>query len=284
MTKKQNNKNVMKLISGCLLMYGFFSMPMLHAAENTESSADESYPDKFKVSLGSYFLQDTNTDVSINSSVGNIGTTINMERDLGTDDRLSVPRLDGYYRFTDKHRLDFAWTNVKREGTKTIVLEIDVGDETFVSSDVIASKVDTTFFKLAYAYSFYKSPKVELSFIAGLNLLDYSVVMDNKTSGRVETADVTVPLPVFGMSMDYTIAPRWLVHFKMETFYLEYDDKIRGSLMDAGLGLEYRVLKNMGLGIDISRFALDAKVDTSSYSGSVTDLYRGINLYVSAYF
>ena len=284
MTKRQNNKNVMKLISCCLLMYGFLSMPMLQAAENTESSADESYPDRFKISLGSYFIQDTNTEVSVNSSVGNIGTTINMERDLGTDDRLSVPRLDGYYRFNDKHRLDFAWANVKREGTRTIALNIEIGDETFVASDVIASKVDTTFFKLAYAYSFYKSPKVELSLIAGLNLLDYSLVVDDKTSGRVETADVTLPLPVFGMSMDYTIAPRWLVHFKMETFYLEYDDKIRGSLIDAGLGLEYRVLKNMGLGIDFSRFALDAKVESSSYTGGVTDLYRGINLYVSAYF
>lgn len=284
MTKRQNNKSVMKLIPCCVLMYGFFSMPMLQAAEIAESSADESYPDKFKISLGSYFVHDTNTVVSINGSVGNIGTAIDMERDLGTDDRLSVPRLDGYYRFNDKHRLDFAWANIKREGTRTIALQIDIGDETFNANDVIASKVDTTFLKLAYGYSFYKSPKVELTFIAGLNMLDYSLVMDNKTSGRVETADVTVPLPVFGISMDYTIAPRWLVHFKFETFYLEYDDKIRGSLVDAGLGLEYRVLKNMGLGIDFSRFALDAKVNSSSYTGGVTDLYRGINLYVSAYF
>ena len=284
MTKRQNNKNVMKLISCCVLMYGFFSMPMLQAAENTASAADESYPDKFKISLGSYFIQDTNTEISVNSSVGNIGTIINMERDLGTDDRLSVPRLDGYYRFNDKHRLDFGWTNVKREGTRTIALEINIGDETFVANDVVASKVDTTFFKLAYGYTFYKSSKVELSFIAGLNLLDYSLVVDDITSGRVETAEVTVPLPVFGLSMDYAIAPRWLVHFKMETFYLEYDDKIRGSLVDAGLGLEYRVLKNMGLGIDLTRFALDATVESSSYTGGVADLYRGVNLYVSAYF
>jgi len=284
MTKRQNNKNVMKLISCCVLMYGFFSMPMIQAAENSASAEDESYPDKFKISLGSYFVQDTNTEVSVNSSVGNIGTIINMERDLGTDDRLSVPRLDGYYRFNDKHRLDFGWTNVKREGTRTIALEINIGDETFVANDVVASKVDTTFFKLAYGYTFYKSSKVELSFIAGLNLLDYSLVVDDITSGRVETAEVTVPLPVFGLSMDYAIAPRWLVHFKMETFYLEYDDKIRGSLVDAGLGLEYRVLKNMGLGIDLTRFALDATVESSSYTGGVADLYRGVNLYVSAYF
>ena len=284
MTKKQNNKNVMKLISGCLLMYGFFSMPMLQAAENTESSQDESYPDKFKILFGSYFVADTSTEVSVNGTVGNIGTTIDMQRDLGADDRLSVPRIDGYYRFNYKHRIEFSWFNIERKGTKTISIDIDVGDENFLASEVIDSKVDTTFLKLAYGYSFYKSPKVELSFIAGLNLLDYSVVLDNKTTGKVERADVTAPLPVFGLSMDYTISPRWLVHYKVETFYIELGSEIRGSLLSAELGVEYRLFKNMGLGLAINRFALDAKVNTSSYSGGVTDLYRGSNLYVSAYF
>ena len=284
MTKRQNNKSVMKLISCCLLMYGFLSMPMLQAAENTESSADESYPDKFKILLGAYIVDDTNTEVAINSPIGNIGTTINMQRDLGADDKLSVPRLDGYYRFNDKHRLDFSWFNVAREGTKTTTFEIKVGDETFAVNDVVVSKVDTTFLKLAYGYSFYKSPKVELSFIAGLNMLDYSVVVDNQTTGRVEAADVTAPLPVFGLSMAYAISPRWLVHYKVETFYIELDNEIRGSLLNTELGVEYRLFKNMGLGLGLSRFALDAKVNTSSYSGSLADLYRGANFYVSAYF
>lgn len=284
MTKRENNKNVLKVISSCLLMYGLLSMPTLQAAESTESSPDESYPDKFKISLGAYIVEDTDTEVAINSDIGNIGTTINMERDLGTDDNLSVPRVDGYYRFNDKHRLDFSWFNIKRKGTKTTSIEIKVGDETFAATDVVASEVDTTFLKLAYGYSFYKSPKVELSLIAGLNLLDYSIVLDNKTTGRVEKADVTAPLPVFGLIMDYTISPRWLVHYKVETFYIELDNEIRGSLLNAELGVEYRLFKNMGLGLGISRYALDAKVNTSSYSGSVTDLYRGLNLYVSAFF
>ena len=238
MTKKQNNKSVMKFISCCLLMYGFLSMPMLQAAENAESLPDERYPDKFKILLGSYLIQDTNTEISINSSTGNIGTVIDMERDLGTEDRLSVPRIDGYYRFNDKHRLNFGWFNIKRQGTTTTSIDITIGDEVFLSNSVVESIVDTTFLKLAYAYSFYKSPKVELSFIAGLNLMDYSVVVDNKTSGRVVTADATATLPVLGMSMSYAISPRWLVHYKFETFYIELDNEIRGSLLDAELGVE----------------------------------------------
>ena len=284
MTKKQNNKSVMKFISCCLLMYGFLSMPMLQAAENAESLPGERYPDKFKILLGAYYVEDTNTEVSINSSIGNIGTTIDMERDLGTEDRLSVPRIDGYYRFNDKHRINFSWFDISRSGTTTTDIDITVGDETFVSNSVIDSKVDTTFLKLAYAYSFYKSPKVELSLIAGINLLDYSLILNNRTDGTVEYADVTAPLPVFGLSMDYVISPRWLVHYRVETFYIELDDTIRGSLFDAELGVEYRVLKNMGIGFGFNRFALDAKVKSSSYKGGIADLYRGFNLYVSAYF
>lgn len=282
MTKK-NNKILIQVISSCLFLYSLFSIPLLQAAENTESP-DKVYPDKFKILFGAYFVADTNTEVAINSSIGNIGTTVDMERDLGTDDNLSVPRIDGYYRFNDQHRLEFGWFNIKRKGTKVTTLEIDIGDETFLASSDIATKVDTSFLKLAYAYSFYKSPKVELSFIAGLNVLDYSLSVNNRTNSTVETAEVTAPLPIFGMSMDYAIAPDWLVHFKFETFYIELEDKIRGSLFNSELGFEYRVLDNMGVGLGFNRFALDAKVKSSSYSGGVADLYRGINLYVSAYF
>jgi len=283
MIKKQNSKIKKQFISCCFLLLGFLSTSLLQAEENSESS-DSAYPDKFKIQLGAYYVEDTNTEVSINSSIGGIGTTIDMERDLGTEDRLSVPRIDGYYRFNDKHRINFSWFDISRSGTTTTNIDITVGDETFVSNSVVDSKVDTTFLKLAYAYSFYKSPKVELSLIAGINLLDYSLVLNNITDGTVESADVTAPLPVFGLSMDYAISPRWLVHYRVETFYIEIDDKIRGSLFDAELGVEYRVLKNMGIGFGFNRFALDAKVKSSSYSGGVADLYRGFNLYVSAYF
>ena len=284
MMKRQNNKSVMKLISCCLLLYGFFAMSLLQAEEFAELSPDKVYPDKFKILFGSYFIEDTNTKVAINSSVGNIGTTIDMQRDLGTEDRLSVPRIDGHYRFNDKHRINFSWFDISRSGTTTTAIDITVGDETFVSNSVVDSKVDTTFLKLAYAYSFYKSPKTELSIIAGINLLDYSLILNNRTNGRVEAADVTAPLPVFGLSMDYAISPRWLVHYRVETFYIELDDKIRGSLLDSQLGVEYRWFKNIGIGLGFNHFALDVKVKSSSYNGGVADLYRGANLYISAYF
>ena len=284
MTEKQNNKIVRQVISCCLLLYGFFAMSLLHAEEIQEASPDKVYPDKFKILFGAYFIEDTNTKVAINSSVGNIGTSIDLERDLGTDGRLSVPRIDGYYRFNNKHRIEFGWFKVDRKGTKTTTLEIKVGDEIYSANSVIDTKIDTNFLKLAYAYSFYKSPKVELSLIAGLNLLDYSLSVNNRTSGRTEAADVTAPLPVFGLRMDYVITPRWLVHYKFQTLYIELDDNLSGSLVDAELGVEYRWFKNIGIGLGFNHFALDATVKSSSYNGAISDLYRGANLYVSAYF
>jgi len=276
------------------LFYGLFSISTVSAAKKLEVTSNETindqttvtpeYPDKFRIQLGSYFIRDTNTEVGVNSTIGNIGTVIDLERDLGTDDKLSIPKINAFYRFNDKHRIDFSWLEVDRKGTKSTALEFTVGDEIFAASSVVETEIKTKIYKLAYAYSFYRSPKVELSFSAGLNIMDYDVVLDNKTSGKLETAQVTAPLPVFGLLMDYAISPRWLVHFRFETFYIELNDKIRGSLIDSELGIEYRMFKHVGFGVGFNRFSVDAKVKSSKYTGGITDLYRGVNLYAAAYF
>jgi len=244
----------------------------------------KSYSDRFKIQIGSYYVKETNTEVSINSDIGGIGTTIDMKRDLGTDDQLTIPRIDGYYRFNDKHRIDFSWFQVARKGRKTIDIEILINGTTYAANSIVDSKIKTNFYKLAYAYSFYRSPKVELSFSAGLNILEYSLTIDNLSSGQKEAADVIAPLPVFGLRMDYALTPKWLIHYRFETFYIELSDEFRGSLIDSELGVEYRLLHNIGVGIGFTNFIVDAKVKSSSYTGGLNDLYRGVNVYASAYF
>ena len=278
------NNNLTRVFSCYLVLQFFFFIFPLHAQDQVGTSSNKTYPDKFKIQLGSYFIRDTNTEVGINSTVGNIGTTIELERDLGTDDTASIPRINGYYRFNNKHRIEYSWYEVDRKGTKTTSIEFTVDGEVFAASSLVETEIKSKFYEIDYAYSFYRSPEVELSFMAGLNIIDYSVRLNNKTSGKNEMAEVTAPLPVFGLLMDYNITPRWLVHFRFETFYIEINDKIRGSLINGELGTEYRLLKNVGLGIGLNRYTVDAKIKSSKYTGKITDIYRGINIYAAAYF
>ena len=242
------------------------------------------YPDRFMFRVGNYYLEDSSTAVSLNSSLGLLGTTIDFQRDLGGDQRTQVPRLAGYYRFTDKHRLDFGWFELERKGQRSLAIEIQFGDELIEIGNTVASVVDSTLFKLAYTYSFYRAPQVELGFTAGLHTMRYDVELHDLNDDTKETAAVTAPLPVFGLRMDYSITPRWVTRFTIESFYIEIDDTIRGSLLDLNLDLEYRLARNLALGLGAGRLAIDAQVSDDSYNGELNDLYRGFQVFAVAYF
>lgn len=293
---KKDKKSIHNIIIISFLLYSSISISLVQAVEKTEiASSDTSTlnpktvqnkikSEKFKIQIGAYSILDTSTKASINSSIGNIGTGIDMERDLGIDDNNIIPRIDMYYRFNDKHRIDFSWFNVDRSGTRTIGLEFKVGDQTFAANSVIETSIETSFYKLAYVYSFYRNEKVELAISAGLNIVEYDIELNDKTNNKFSAADVTAPLPVFGLRMDYAITPRWLVHYRLETFFIDIKDKFSGSLIDSAIGTEYRLFKNVGLGLELSSFIFDADVTSTKYTGGLTDSYNGINLYVAAYF
>ena len=89
------------------------------------AAADEeamvAFPDKWMIRLGAYIVDGSNTQFSINSDVGGLGTTIDYQRDLGGEDGDSIPRIDVYYRFNARHRIDFTSFSIERTGERAIV-------------------------------------------------------------------------------------------------------------------------------------------------------------------
>ena len=220
----------------------------------------------------------------MNSIAGGIGTRIDYGRDLDGDTSADAVRLRGYYRFNDRHRLAFGTTNIRRSGDKSLAIQIEFGDEVFERGDRVTSSIDMTLYKVAYAYSFYHTSKVELSVTGGLNVMRYAIELDSETDGDHDEGDVNAPLPVWGVGTRYWITPRWETHFNLETFYISIDETLRGSLLEMALGTEYRLFRNVGIGVGISQLALDAKVDADNYKGRVSENYRGATLFLSARF
>lgn len=254
------------------------------SAQESDSQPESAFPDKVWLSLGYMRLGDMSTDISLNNpGTGNIGTRIDYSRDLGGDSSADVGRLRGHYRFNDRHRLDFSVSGVNRSGDAVLGVEIRFGDEVFEANERVKSSIDTETFKLAYAYSFYHSPQVELSLAAGLHILRYDMKLTSTRDGDDARGDVTAPLPVWGMRSTYFITPRWQVNFGFETFYLELED-YSGSFLDTELETEYRLARNVGVGLGFTHLGLDLDADTSDFRGSVSDIYRGFELFVAVRF
>lgn len=274
---------VKKSIVTPALIAAVVSVSVFNNAVAEDNETGVAFPDKYMLRMGAYSIKRADTQFSVNTS-GGVGTSIDYQRDLGGDSSNSIPRIDAYYRFNDRHRIDFTTFNVDRKGTRTISLDLTIGEENYSANETIHSDIDYTLYKVAYSYSFYHTPKVELSLSAGINITTYDLAFSNDGGDKVESAGVTVPLPVFGLRVSYAITPKWSVHYITETFFIEFEDSVRGSLYNHEINTEYRVLNNLSLGAGFARFGTDIEVFDDDWKGSVSDNYQGFTLFGALYF
>ncbi len=138
-------------------------------------------------------------------------------------------------------------------------------------------------YKVGYAYSFYHSPKVELSLSAGLNITSYDLKFNDGTN-KVESADVTAPLPMFGLRMGYAITPKWSVEYVSEAFFIDIEDTLSGSLVSYELSTEYKLFKQFAIGAGLARLSTNVEINDDGWKGSVSDSYRGYRVFGTFYF
>ena len=273
-------------IKSVMISY-FLTIVAIAVIQGQANAADDktsyAFSDRWMFRLGAYVVDGASTQFSINSDVG-LGTSIDYERDLGGENSDTIPRIDAYYRFNERHRIDFTAFNVNRKGERTLAVELNIGDEVFRESETVFSEIDYTLYRLGYAYSFYHSPKVELSFSAGLNITDYELKFSDSTGAKLEKADVSVPLPMFGLRMGYAITPKWSVHYLSEAFFIEIDNALNGALLNYEISTEYRLFKHFALGVGIAGIGLDVDVNDDNWRGSVSDSYDGYNVFGTLYF
>jgi len=248
-----------------------------------EEAAAVAFPDTWMLRLGAYIVDDSNTTFSV-SSPALIGTVIDYQRDLGGESGDTIPRIDAYYRFNPRHRIDFTSFAIDRKGSRTLAIDITIEDQDYSFGETVNSDIKYSLYKLGYAYSFYHSPKVELSLSAGLNITSYDLSFANTAGDKIEAAGFTAPLPMFGLRMAYAITPKWSVRYISEAFFIDFEDTITGALVSYEISTEYKIFKNFAIGAGIARLGTSVEVNDDDYRGKVTDSYRGYTLFGTLYF
>lgn len=275
-----NNRRRQFIWFGILVMLQFcFIGAIKHA---TAASEGEVSPDRLKFRLSSYNVFDADTDIAVFSSSG-AGATVNFGDDLGGEKVVTIPRLDGYYRFNEYHRIDFTVFKTDRSGLEVLDLNVDLGEESYVIGDLLETDIKFSFLKLGYAYSFFHSPDVELSFTVGLNITEYDFSFGLENGGQSGSTGASAPLPTYGFRMAYNIDSNWSLYYVSETFFIHIDDELKGALLNYELDLEYRFDNSFVLGAGISRISADLDVSSSDWQGRLADSNRGLLIYLAYY-
>ncbi len=253
--------------------------------------ADPLWPvnQKFNISLGVFFL-DTDTTIRLDGDGGRIGNEVNFEKDLGlkADDRF---RIDGYWRFFDRHKLRFMYFDSSSSNERNIEREIEFGDTTFPLNVNVRASLKVEIFELAYEYSFLKRDNFELAGTLGLHNLSvrgrlHADASSNAGLGGVdleESADGDGPLPVVGLRGTWAFSDKFYIDGHAQFFALKFD-QYDGNLQDYKISFNWQPLRHFGVGVGYNAFSTHVDVDDDYFNGKLRFDYDGPLLFITGAF
>ena len=229
--------------------------------------------EKLSVSLG-VFLTSRDSETRIDGQIPDSGTPVDLENDLGFDKSDTVFRVDGYYRFNDKHRIDASVFDLSRSASKQIEGEIDWNDTVYPIDTVVNASLDLSVYKLAYTWSFMRRDNGYLGVTGGLYVADIGTSLSAEANALSSSGGVTAPLPVVGLRGQYDFSEKWSLRGSAEIFALEYDD-YSGSLYDVYAGLDYQVSDHVAVGVGVNSVRINVGVDKTNFNGDLDWQYDG---------
>jgi hypothetical protein len=230
--------------------------------------------EKFKLNLGTIFSQN---DTSLRlEGPGGRGIEFGLEGSNGVKRDTWSTLASGTWRFAPNHRIGFQSFSTRRENTRVTEQERVINDQTIPAGTELKTSAKTSFLVANYQYSLLRDDRMELSAMAGIYGARFKFGFDATNPPRDIESKTTAPLPMFGISLDTFITPRWSFSTFFEGLALKVGD-VKGSLSYIGLSTDYMLTRHFGLGVGVSAVHLGA--DVSKDNGDRSIDWRSSNFF-----
>jgi hypothetical protein len=271
------------LVFTALLSLTAFTQPVF--ADQKDSGPWE----RFSFNLGG-FITSLNTDVRIGIEQVGAGIEIDVEDALGLDSSTSVIWGGLMYRFgrSRRHRVDFSYSDFRRDATRVLEKDIEIGDKTITVGERVRSEFNFSVIRGQYSYSFFQDDRMDLSAGIGLYVMPIELQLETATE-RVADEAFIAPLPTLYLEGDFAITPKLFLKAGYGILYLKIGD-FKGAILDSRLALEYHVWKHVGFGLGIDRLQVEIEAEDDNiypgvdFIGNLTFNYTGVLLYTKIYF
>ena len=252
---------------------------------------DHEMRDRIFVSFGGLSTQDMQSQLRIDPKGVGIGTIVDLEDDFDLPKSVSVLRLDGYFRLSKAHRIEWTYFALERDGSATLVdRDVQIGDVVFPIQYRVASDWKFSVIKASYSYSFINTAKYEFYLGGGLNIRNISFDFTGvgsvlgTTDTRVFDDNGKLPLPTLTVGMQYNVSDKLSIRFRTESFFIEINDT-SGRWQDTYALVDYRIGDRVGIGGGVNVFNIDVEGGLrDNYRAQTESSYTAFLLYVSARF
>lgn len=240
--------------------------------------------DRWTLRLGGY-LTGLSTEIRLDTDIGDLGTTINLEDDLGFSSSESVPRVSLSLILGKRHDFTLGFFETDRDSSTTITKEIEWGDETFPINATVTGFYTTTFIDAAYTYWFYSSENTALGITGGLVFAEFRVGLGLAGLGTgIEISDdinTDIPVPQLGFRARTHLGKRFVLTGGLGYIAIIIED-YDGSVATAAVAIEHRTWKNFGFGVGYAYSAYDIDSEADDFLGSANYTISGFEIYLRA--
>lgn len=236
------------------------------------------------------FINGSKLKIRLDGETGETGTEVNWGDTFGDKD-VSRFRLDGLWRFAERHYLRFLYTDYSRSRTASFNEDVEWGGEIIPIGAEVSAKLGFEIIELAYEYAFLKRDDYELAASIGVHYTTFdarlraTVELPNGdgTEERGGTASVDAPLPVVGLHGLWNIGGNFYLDAHAQYFALSIDD-YDGQIINYRAALLWQPKKYLGLGVGYDLFEIDVDAEKDRFTGSMEWEYAGPQVFFSVGF
>lgn len=247
-------------------------------ADYAQASDDSIVLDRFAVTVGSLFGK-TDSDLRLDAGVGNIGTDISFENDLGLKNDNNIFRIGAEYRPWKRHQFGVSYYKLSRDASTTLDRTIEFEGVVYPINVNVDAFLDTKY--LAGTYTLWVSVRERTAFGVSVGLTGFTVDAGiSSPNPQLETSVSTdLPVPLIGAEFRGAILDPLRITGKFQILPEVTIGDYSGRVFDYSIELEYRFIKNLGVAVAYSGFDVDVSVEERLFLGSINYNIQGVQVY-----
>jgi|GEM_PF-1513199 len=265
-----------KYMQWLVLFFLLFVTPHQAYCQNSSSENDLTERKKqprFNIAtVGIYsFL---NTNLRFETPGGLLGVQINMEDNLGLDQREFMFVGSFMFNIKKRHYLYGLYYNLPRRSEKVLEQDIEF-DTLFIPAGTgIKGYFNTAVYSLGYMYQVLKEERSELGFYINFYTLTVASGVKSDLGNLNESFRITAPLPNLGLMFKYQLGKRFSLGGNYGFFFLKIGN-YKGSINNLSLNINYRIAKWLNMGVGYYVFNLNIEAREKNFTGIIDYTYQG---------